>query len=195
MDSMASAVIWRRLVYMLTPQIDLYENVPRMVQGRRVLEVGFGTGIGCLQYAHAAEYIDAVEIDPAAVAFARRMLPLRNVRWLLDDVVNPTRTYRAYDVFLAIEVLEHVVDRGAALRTLRGALAPGGWGLVTVPNSLRYRRRTEALNAEEWTPDGALAMLGEVFQSAILLDARLMPQADQQHRESPIVVAVQRGRA
>ncbi len=50
----ATAVLWRRLPYMLSPQLDIYERLWPFVRRKRVLEVGFGTGIGVLQYAGSA---------------------------------------------------------------------------------------------------------------------------------------------
>ena len=152
-DFEASAVIWRRLIYMLTPQMDIYENLRKVVEGKRVLEIGFGTGIGVLQYAAWTEYVDAVEVDQAAVAFARKVLPLRNVRWIHDDISNPTRNYRGYDLVVMIEVLEHIFHRKKTIAILKRALRPGGHGIITVPNSLRYRRRREGGNLSEWTPE------------------------------------------
>lgn len=194
MNNDASSVLWRRLLYMLTPQLDIYEGLRRVVGGKKVLEVGFGTGIGVMQYAAFAEYVDAVELDQAAVEFARRCLPVANARWLHDDITKPTRNYRGYDFVVCIEVLEHVSALDAALRNIANSLAIGGAGILTVPNSLRYRRRSEALNVTEWEPAGFLALLKEHFAHVRLLDSTLFATNDLQHRESPIVVGVHRGR-
>lgn len=193
-DFNATAVLWRRLMYMLTPQLDIYENVRKVVEGHRVLEIGFGTGLGILQYAPFAEYVDAVEIDTSAVSFARRVLPIRNVRWMVDDISNPTRNYRGYDIFVMIEVLEHINNRKKSIGIIRNALRRGGSGIITVPNSLRYRRRVEAGNMIEWTPTEIVEELGEYFERVVLLDSRLMVREDTDHRESPIILGVTRGR-
>ena len=193
-DFEASSVLWRRLIYMLTPQIDIYESIRKIVQGRRVLEIGFGTGLGVLQYYNQAEYVDAVEIDEAAVSFARKMMPLQNVRWLQDDISNPTRTYRGYDLFIMIEVLEHITDRARTLEIIRDSLRLGGSGILTVPNSNRYRRRIEPGNHAEWTPTSILADAGQVFSRVVCLDTALMPQEDLDHKESPVVIGVYRAR-
>ena len=63
----AGAVLFRRLPYMLSPQLDIYERLGPLVTEKRVLEIGFGTGLGTLQYVAAASMVDAIEIDPAAV--------------------------------------------------------------------------------------------------------------------------------
>jgi 2-polyprenyl-3-methyl-5-hydroxy-6-metoxy-1,4-benzoquinol methylase len=195
MNNNASSVLWRRLLYMLTPQLDIYENVRKVVDGRKVLEVGFGTGIGVLQYSAQAEYVDAVELDEAAVEFARKVFPLRNVRWLHDDITKPNRYFRGYDLVLAVEVLEHIEALDGVMRTLYAAMAPNGAGLFTVPNEARYRRRREGLNVREWTPEAFVTYLTQFFPKVWVLDTTLQPWVTEdvyRHRESPIVVGVNR---
>ncbi len=191
-DSNATAVIWRRLTYMLSPQLDVYESLRKIVHGKRVLEIGFCTGLGVLQYHAFAEYVDAVEIDPVAVSFVRKTLPLRNVRWICDDISNPSRNYRGYDMLVMIEVLEHIVNQDRALQILRNSLVRGGSGIITAPNSKRYRRRQESLNVREYTAMSLRDKLKRVFERVVLLDATLMPDDDLETRASPLIAGVQR---
>lgn len=191
-DSNATAVVWRRLIYMLSPQLDIYESLRTVVQGKRVLEIGFGTGMGVLQYHAFAEYVDAVEIDPAAVSFVRKTLPLRNVRWICDDISNPSRNYRGYDMFVMIEVLEHIANQDRTLQVLRNSLMRNGSGIITVPNSHRYRRRQESLNIREYTAISLRDKLKEVFERVVLLDATLMPDRDLDSRATPLIAGVHR---
>lgn len=190
----AGSVLWRRLLYFLTPQLDIYENVRRAAEGKRVLEVGFGTGVGVLQYCGLAKSVDAVDISPAAVAFARRSLPLQGVRWLEDDFCSPAQPYRTYDLVVMIEVLEHMPEFDRALFQLHAALTSQGVAILTVPNALRYRRRPEPLNVQEWTPAGFVQILKDSgFDDVWLLDSNLHLRYDMDHKESPLVVAVRRG--
>lgn len=193
-DANATAVIWRRLIYMLTPQLDIYENLAKQVHGKRVLEIGFGTGLGVLQYHAYAEYVDAIEIDPAAFNFARKTLPLRNVRWIVDDFSNPARNYRGYDLVVMIEVLEHIQHQAKALENFKSSLRPGGFGIITAPNANRYRRRRESLNIREYNPYSLRDLLKKYFTEASLLDANLMANEDYETKESPMVFGVYRGR-
>ena len=142
-----------------------------------------------------AEYVDAVELDEAAVAFARRIMPLRNVRWIHDDICNPSRTFRGYDLVVMVEVIEHIQAKDKALTNLHHAIRPGGSAIITAPNSLRGRKRAEALNVMEWTPGQFAADLRQYFQAVWLLDATLSPMtADLQYSTTPIIAGVHRGR-
>lgn len=190
----ADAILWRRLLYFLTPQLDIYESLYLAADGQRVLEVGFGTGVGVLQYCRVAKSVDAIEISPGAVSFARRMFPVHNVQWLEDDFVNPAQPYRGYDLVVMIEVLEHISAFDKAIFQLHAALTADGVAILTVPNSLRYRRRPEALNVQEWTPVQFVAALHDRgFNHVWLLDADLHMRVDVDHRESPLIVLVRRG--
>lgn len=193
-DKYATEVIWRRLIYMLTPQLDIYESIAKLVHRKRVLEIGFGTGLGLLQYQAYADYVDAVEIDHAAFEFARKTLPLRSVRWIVDDISNPSRNYRGYDFFVMIEVLEHIQNQDRALQVTRNALSRGGGGIITVPNANRYRRRREALSIREYTPDSFKTKLETVFDHVVILDSSLIQNGDMETKESPLIAGVYRAR-
>jgi 2-polyprenyl-3-methyl-5-hydroxy-6-metoxy-1,4-benzoquinol methylase len=147
MKNDASSVLFRRLPYMLSPQLDIYENLPPFIRGKnRVLEVGFGTGAGVLQYARAANHVTAIEVDPAAVRFAQQCFPLENVRWQEADIVADDLTqtiYGDFDFVVMIEVLEHIEFVNLALVNVRTLLAPGSHALIAVPNKLRDRRKKD----------------------------------------------------
>lgn len=170
----ASSILFRRLPYSLSPQIDLYEKLGPFVRDKRVLEVGFGTGIGVLQYAHHAKFVDAIEIDEAAVRFARRVLPLPNVIW---ELVRAEAVYAedAYRFVVMIEVLEHIIDFDLAMEAIVKALEPGGHVLITVPNAQRERKTDTEGIYQEWDAPGLHTMLSEHFDDAVFLDYNLHP--------------------
>lgn len=191
-DAGATAVIWRRLAYMLTPQLDLYEALHDFVRNKRVLEVGFGTGMGTVQYHAYAEYVDAIELDWPAFHFASKALPLRNVRWIRDDFAAPAKHYRNYGFIVMIEVLEHIPNAAAALHNFYKAMQPGGYGVITVPNANRYRKRAERLNVQEWDPPSFIEFLNGHFDDAWQLNSNLMSSVDMGTRESPLIAGVYR---
>lgn len=169
-----SSFLFRRLPYYLSPQMDLYERLPD-IMGKVgvVLEVGFGTGAGVLQYAHRVGVVDAIEADPAAVRFANRVFPVQNVDWLCRKIEDWSPDVD-YDFVVMIEVLEHVEAARAALKSVSSLVAPvGGELLVTVPNSLRDRKRDEPLNTQEWTPASFQKLLYDYFGDVRLVEADL----------------------
>ena len=99
--------------------------------GRRVVDVGCGTG------ANIASLADAYTchgIDPSAegIALARRRFPaVQFTCGLAPDGFGPEE--READVMLAMDVMEHVPDDFLFASSLLGALKPGGHLLITVP--------------------------------------------------------------
>lgn len=95
-----------------------------------ILEIGCGTGHNLAMLGRFGT-VDAIEIDSAARAIASQRLgravgdaPLPGLTGIED---------RRYDLVALLDVLEHVEDDRAALRSIAGKLKPGGRILLTVP--------------------------------------------------------------
>ena len=190
-DNNATAVIFRRLPYYLSPQWDIYSQIWDRVEEKRVLEVGFGTGAGVLQYSQDAESVVAIEIDKAAVEFAMKVFPLHNVCWWVQDLL--TYEVGAFDYIVMIEVLEHIADYEKALERVHDLLVPGGKALLTVPNANRHRHKDESLIENEWKPSSFLVELLPYFDDGQLLDYELLPlQLPNGNRATPIIAEVSR---
>lgn len=117
----------RRAVFvrLLNRQPALAEDL----QGRRVLDVGCGTGSMLIELARygSAEGVDAAE---EAVALCRQR-GLDNVK-RADGPPLPFES-GSFDLVTALDVLEHVEDDAAMVRELQRLLKPGGTLLVSVP--------------------------------------------------------------
>ncbi len=100
-------------------------------RGHRVLDVGCGTGFWTQFYAGQGAHYTGVDIAQVSVdRLAERFPEQRFVRIDVADGVPGG----PYDIVNVFDVLYHVTDDArweAALRTLAGALAPGGVLLVT----------------------------------------------------------------
>lgn len=169
----ASAVLFRRMPYYLSPQLDIYEKLGPFVRGKNVLEVGFGTGIGVLQYAKNAKWVRAIEIDPAAVRFAKQCFPIENVHWSEDDIIKDAERMPDHDFVVMIEVLEHVSAPVGALANIRTLLKLRGHALITVPSKHRERKKDDLLILHEWNALSFQKLLSEYFDTVRFLDYEL----------------------
>lgn len=119
----------------------------------RILEVGCGTGHNLAMLGRFGR-VDAIEVDAAARAIATERLG----RAVLDAPL-PALTGIAegtYDLIAILDVIEHIDEDEAGLKSLAGKLRPGGRILITVPafpwmwsahdvvnhHKRRYTRRT-----------------------------------------------------
>jgi len=178
--------------YSLTPQHDIYQSLRERLMGASVLEVGFGTGAGVLQYAMAAKQVDAIEIDPGAVHFAQQMFPLSNVRWIEADI---TSWYSAepYDFAIMIETLEHIQQWRLALTATLAMLKPGGYLIMSARNANADLRRWKDLHEREWTAMQLLDNLGKFFPRVYLYDYNLQEQQDEDTRLTPLIAIAKKG--
>lgn len=96
---------------------------------RRVLDVGCGTG-GMFPLLSEFGEVDGAEASPDALERARRKFPMRRIEACALPGALPTGTW---DVVTAFDVIEHLDEPIAALRTMYSRLPWDGQVVVTVP--------------------------------------------------------------
>lgn len=101
----------------------------------RVLDVGCGAGEVGRSVRDRAESLTGVEVVPAAAEAARSVYETVVVG-AADDVLPGLEG--SFDTILAYDVLEHLPDPAATLRTLLGLAAPGALLHVSVPNARHW---------------------------------------------------------
>ncbi|MFD0691407.1 class I SAM-dependent methyltransferase [Actinomadura fibrosa] len=128
MNSVVRRVVQRRLVFPLMQELG-----GPLRSGSRILELGCGSGYGSqllLDEVEAA-HVDAIDLDPAMVARARRRLaPYRGRARVgvadATDMAALTPVDGCYDVVVAFGTLHHIPDWQAALAEVARLLRPGG---------------------------------------------------------------------
>jgi 2-polyprenyl-3-methyl-5-hydroxy-6-metoxy-1,4-benzoquinol methylase len=99
-----------------------------------VLEIGCGSGttMAWLRSIRGVDYAAGVEMFPEAAALARASFDEVE----LADVSLSTFDFRQqhFDVVLALDVLEHLPDPWAVLRSLRTKMQPDGLLVASIPN-------------------------------------------------------------
>jgi 2-polyprenyl-3-methyl-5-hydroxy-6-metoxy-1,4-benzoquinol methylase len=105
----------------------------------RLLDVGCGEGSWAprLRQAGASELV-ALDPSPGAIARAAELYDTA-VIGTIEGTELADLGGRPFDAIVVADVLEHLVDPWAALRTLRAWAAPGALLAVSVPNLRFYR--------------------------------------------------------
>jgi 2-polyprenyl-3-methyl-5-hydroxy-6-metoxy-1,4-benzoquinol methylase len=186
MDNQSHEVMWRRIRYMLSPQWDIYTSLRGRFKGKNVLEVGFGTGAGVLQYCYDARKVDAIDPDPGAVDFAQKSFPVANVDWLLDDIVGYEAPQR-YHAVVMIETLEHIPDWRKALENIHSKLVNGGELVMSARNKNADLRRWKDLHEREWDAFELQSALSEYFAEVLLYDYSLSELQEHTTTRTPLV--------
>ena len=96
----------------------------------RILEIGCGTGHNLAMLAKFGS-VDAIEIDETSRVIAEGRLGREIYTSSLPELRDISRN--AYDMIALLDVLEHVEDDVAALRSMADCLKQGGKILITVP--------------------------------------------------------------
>jgi len=185
---MASDVLWRRMKYFLSPQLDIYQAFAKGLFDKTVLEVGFGTGIGAVQMAYYAKEIIAIEPDQDAVEFADEVFPLLNVCWLVGDICDYAQdpAGNPIDTVVMIEVLEHIPDWEKALQNVCRILPPGGALVISARNANADLRRNE-LHEREWTASEFVSHLKKYFRDVVLYDHTGTRILYEDTRQTPLI--------
>ena len=112
------------------------ELVRRVGEGKRVLEVGCGTGLVLSRLAGFASHAEGIDLSPGMLSKAKE----RGLTVQEADCTKLPFEDASFDVACSFKVLAHVPDFDAALREMVRVVRPGGHIVVDVYNrhSLRY---------------------------------------------------------
>ena len=186
MNESAHDVLWRRLRYMLSPQWDIYQSLSERFDNRKVLEVGFGTGSGVLQYAHKVHSVDAIELDPGAVDFAQKAFPTNNVNWIHSDICNYD-THNRYSMVVCIETLEHIPDDAKAIDNMHRLMRRNGLLYISARNANSDLRRWKDLHERELSAEEFCDFLSGYFEVVELFDYSLRHKQEKSTTLTPLL--------
>lgn len=111
----------------------LLERHAPPTDGRRLLDVGCGTGMLACRFRRMGYRVTALDAAERALDYLRRRDPrIDAVAGEFPDRLPPHWT-GAFDIVCLLDALEHMDDDARGLSAARDLLAPGGTLLVTVP--------------------------------------------------------------
>ena len=122
-----------------------YWFAARMALGRRVLDLGCGSGYGADVLAREAREVLGIDISDDAIDYARQHYRAVNVRFERASCLEIPAPDGSFDLVVAFEIIEHLSDWRAFLLAVRRVLAPTGQFLVSTPNQLYYAEARAAL--------------------------------------------------
>ena len=113
-----------------------YALATRFAEGRRVLDLGCGTGYGTADLARVASAAVGVDLAPEAIAYADRHFP--SAQFLQCSANAVPFPPGSFDLVTAFEVIEHLPDWRSLLAEAHRVLEPNGLLIVSTPNKRYY---------------------------------------------------------
>lgn len=150
-----------------------YAFASRLARGKRVLDLGCGTGYGSAELNRQAAAVTGLDVSADAVAFAREKFVAPGLEFVEGSATQVTLADNNYDLIVAFEVIEHLKDWRKLLEEAKRLLAPGGQFVVSTPNKLYYQS-TRAVSGpnpyheHEFTFDEFREALAEFFPHTTL---------------------------
>jgi ubiquinone/menaquinone biosynthesis C-methylase UbiE len=115
-----------------------YAFAARLARGKRVLDIGCGTGYGSAALAEFAARVTGVDISTEAVGCARATFSRENLEFLAAPAQSLPFSDGSFDLIVAFEVIEHLDDWQSLLDEARRLLSHSGQFVVSTPNKLYY---------------------------------------------------------
>ena len=109
----------------------LHHISPHLTAASRLLEVGASAGQFLIHIKEKVSEVNAIELDKACCAFLGNKLGIEADAEFLE---NSRFVGQTYDVVCAFQVIEHVEQPVAFLKTLRQATKKGGTIFIEAPN-------------------------------------------------------------
>jgi SAM-dependent methyltransferase len=126
----------------------------RVAAGERVLDVGAGEGALALALKSKGCKVVCIEVDPGQAEAARA----KGLEVRVHNIEKEgLEGMGLFDIVVCADVLEHLMDPEGALKKLKGALAPHGRLLASIPNVAFYGVRLRLLAGRwDYTDTGIL---------------------------------------
>jgi 2-polyprenyl-6-hydroxyphenyl methylase/3-demethylubiquinone-9 3-methyltransferase len=128
------------------------------LSGLRILDIGCGAGLLCEPFTRLGA--EVIGIDPSATNIAAAKLHAAKSHMLIDyrcTTVEEMDPRERFDIVLAMEVVEHVVDVGAFLDRCAALMKPNGLMVVSTLNRNWKSFALAIVGAEyvlRWLPRG-----------------------------------------
>jgi SAM-dependent methyltransferase len=154
-----------------------------LVRGKRVLEIGCGSGAYAIEIAHrGASEVIGEDFSPEAIRQAQAQAVPDNVGFAVGDIQALAHPSASFDVAVSCETIEHVTNPRRAVAELARVLVPGGWLVLTSPNYLSLAglyRLYRQLRGRGWDEGGQPLVNWTMFPRSAkwIADAGLKVQA------------------
>ena len=157
-------ILLNRMLYLMTPQFDIYEQVADAISGS-VADLGCGLGFGTQLFIRKADSVIGYDWDGDFVRFASRSFRHPNLTFERKDILDtgPRKIEGTFDFAIMIDVIEHIDFEHDTVKRAASLVKPCGTFICSTPNRLsRYRKSDN--HVREYAPGEFEALLRTGFE-------------------------------
>jgi SAM-dependent methyltransferase len=118
----------------------------RLASGRKVLDLGCGSGYGAQLLAETAACVVGLDLSWEAVDYARKQFAAPNLQFLVSDAASVAIASASFDAIICFEVIEHLVEQQALLEEASRLLNRQGILIISTPNRIFYTEERRSVN-------------------------------------------------
>ncbi len=146
-----------------------YELAALFCHGKSVLEIGCGAGYGAAILAKDAKRVTAFDNSEEAIEYSHEHYPLLNLTFQVNDICNLHCYYSNWQVIVAYEVLEHIIDGTVLMQLIKESLTPGGVALISTPSPVAHG---SGFHLHEYDLEEFENLLSAYFKKYVILNHR-----------------------
>lgn len=156
-------------------QLKVYRFASQFCTGKRVLDVGCGTGYGTAYLANSAQSAIGVDISSQAIRYARKHYGNSNLRFERVNAESLTFADGSFDFVISTENFEHLSDQKANLRHMSRVLTDRGMLLLATPNPEMFIGKPNPYHTHEFTYEELRQSVHELFSDCVISENLLTP--------------------
>jgi len=160
----------------------VYRFASQFCVGKRILDVGCGTGYGTSFLSDSAKSAVGIDVARQAVRYARRHYSSPKVEFLRMKAESLSFADRSFDFVISIENFEHLRDHRANLREMSRVLNGGGMLLLATPNPEMFVGTNNRYHTHEFAYDELLQIVQEFFSECVVCENLLTPPTEEGRR-------------
>jgi 2-polyprenyl-3-methyl-5-hydroxy-6-metoxy-1,4-benzoquinol methylase len=162
--------------------LKVYKFAAQFAVGKRVLDVGSGTGYGSDYLADFASSVTGIDYSRQAIRLSKKRYA--RPKFLLMDAHELAFPAASFDFIVSTENFEHLPRQAAHLREVRRVLAPGGLAMIATPNP-QVTEGPNKFHHKENSYEELCALFASDFAEVEIVENSLPHSLDRPHGIDP----------